>query len=168
MEQYEQISLNKTIVFFTIFAYELQQQSGSLVPAAAVELWLRHLSGHPPLESPPLSRPDEGKELFFLNNQTVHHVHGVITLPSHIIAKEVNGSIVLLNTTTQDLIHLNQEASRLLVHMLKESSWSAILASSYLYKQASEANAQDDHAIYEFVAQLQQEGWVIPLNALPK
>jgi asparagine synthase (glutamine-hydrolysing) len=140
----------------------LMDHSGSLVPAAAVELWLRHIAGVP-LLPPKIASSGRRRAWLPSLDQNVKRKNSMLAFPPTILAKEVNGFLVLINEITQDVIELSQEASLLLAVLQDSSSWSVALASlRHQWQDEQEAEAEvDEQGIRAFVSTLQQDGWII-------
>ena len=95
--------------------------------------------------------------------QNVKHRSGMLSFPATILAKEVNGFLVLINESTQDVVELSLEASFLLALLQGVPSWSAALDTlrrQWQGKQEGEAEI-DEQGIREFVSALQEEGWIL-------
>ena len=87
----------------------------------------------------------------------------MLSFPATVLAKEINGFLVLINETTQDVIELSQEASLLLALLLDAPSWSAaLLTLRHQWQDEQEGEAEiDEQGIREFISTLQQDGWIL-------
>jgi hypothetical protein len=65
----------------------------------------------------------------------------------------VAGCLILVNRRTQDVIQVGSEVSRLLVHLLTASSWSAALTSW----RTEEGDPSNEQVIVAAILQLQQQ-----------
>ena len=139
----------------------LMEHCGSLVSAAAVELWLRHMAGVP-LDFSKTASSGRRRSWSPSVDRKVKHRNGMLTFPATILAKEINGFLVLINQTTQDVIELSQEASLLLTLLQSAPSWSAALIElRHQWEDEQEGETEiDEQGIREFVSALQQDGWI--------
>lgn len=135
----------------------LQRHSGSLIPAAGVELWLRHLSNMPLLTTPsPRIHTVQLPEAFKCKQ---FQETGVARLTPPLVTKEISGSMILLNRSTQDVIQLSQDATSLLCLFLTLSSWEEIVmvATQLWYDMDGDELLQQIHAL---TTQLVEGEWI--------
>ena len=139
----------------------LMEHCGSLVSAAAVELWLRHMTGVP-LDLPKTASSGRRRSWSPSVDRNAKQRNGMLTFPTTILTKEVNGFLVLINESTQDVIELSQEASLLLAILQSAPSWSAALVElRHQWEDEQEGEAEiDEQGIREFVSVLlYEEAW---------
>ncbi|MBV9690129.1 MAG: hypothetical protein JO202_10530 [Ktedonobacteraceae bacterium] len=136
---------------------ELQRHSGSLIPAAAVELWLRHLSNMPLLSVPVPSPHAVVLPEAFLNRQ--YQQTGVAKPATNIVTKEIGGAMILLNSHSQEVIQLSRDASTLLVLFFTTSSWEEVLTIARQLWQDTTSD-QIQKQTQTLVLQLTEGGWI--------
>jgi hypothetical protein len=146
-------------------SHEFRRHYGTFSLAASVELWLRHLDGRPSLPPPVAPRAASSTVLGTCAAQDRHARYGLFSIPADVVVTAVSGALVLLNTLTQEVIHLDEEASRVLATLCDGSVGLALLQALGPWEQ--EESGLDEEAITALLHVLRDEGWILLCSGEP-